>query len=77
MNARRGKKLRVASVERNTYIRQRRTELDGPGLGCVQKTHERYRMRQKQGPNEVYNGKNVIFFEAGIIFGCMNVLQVG
>ena len=31
MNARTGNKLRMAKVERKTYIRQRQTELDGTG----------------------------------------------
>ena len=34
-------------------------------------------MRQKQGLNEVYNGKNVTFFEAGTTVGRMNVLYGG
>lgn len=65
MNARTGKKLRAAKVEMKTYICRWPNESDGAGLKSIQQTHKRYRMRQKQGLNEVYNGKNVTFFEAG------------
>jgi len=37
MNARTGNKLRMAKVERKTYIRQKRTELDKTGYESVRK----------------------------------------
>jgi hypothetical protein len=34
---------------------------------AFKKTHKRYRIRHKEGPYEVYNGKNITFLDSGII----------
>ncbi|SRR5216684_3709641 len=69
MNARTGKKLRVAKVDRKTYTRERQAELDGTGYESAQKTHKRYRIHLGQGLNAVYNGKNITFSENNIMLG--------
>jgi hypothetical protein len=69
MNARTGKKLRVAKVDRKTYTRERQAELDGTGYKSAQKTHKRYGIRLGQGLNAVYNGKNITFSENNIMLG--------
>jgi hypothetical protein len=58
----------MAKVDMKTYIPRRRTEY-GTGKESVRKTHKRYRIRHEEGPYEVYNRKNVTFFESGIMLG--------